>query len=342
MFNAATLAAALFAATLSSCTDMPAAQPGDAGVGGLAPATLPVVLADAGDDDCGMREAFIAADANTPGGRAPVWGPAEDPARGPAMFAAPLNVNTDGTRRSYSVDDPAGRSFAFNNVCNAMAGYCRGLSPAAREARFALLRQARDQGWPPDLLPQTQLSSNVVPRAADGRVCPELEVGGRRYLVSATALADPRAGGACAIDRYVDALTVPALVLQGGTNGFTRRGVRVGDAVVAWRPGLAAPVYAVAGDTGPAERLGEGSIALNGALLGRVGEPSNYLQVRAEYVVPRAYVLVFPGTRDATRPRVTADRIEASAREAFSAWGGGSEARAFARLRTCAAAIDRR
>ncbi|WP_230167589.1 hypothetical protein [Roseomonas sp. CECT 9278] len=288
-----------------------------------------------------MRLAFTATDANTATGREPVWGQSQNPAAGPLIFGARLNVNTDGTRRSYSVDDPGGRIFALNNVCNAMAGYCQGLSASALAERFRVLRQARDEGWPANLLAQSRLSASVIPRRSDGRVCPEIEQGGRRYLVSSTALADPRAGDTCSIDRYVDALAVPALVLQGGSNGFTQRGVRVGDAVVAWRPGLTAPVFAVAGDTGPTDRLGEGSIALNGALLRRTGEPANYLQVRSEYVVPRAHVLVFPGTRDSARPRITRDRVEAAARDAFVSWGGGSEARAFARLQGCVAAMER-
>ena len=287
-----------------------------------------------------MQLAFTATDANVPGGRAPVWGETPDVSRGPVLFAAPLNVNTDGTSRSYSVDDPGGESFALNRICNAMAGFCKGMSRTARQTRFDRLLEARERNWPADLLAETRLSPNVIPRRADGRVCPEIEVGERRYLVSSTALHDTQVPDQCSIARYVDALSVPALVLQSGPNGFTSRGVRVGDAVVAWRRGLDAPVYAVVGDTGPADRLGEGSIALNGQLLRRTGEPVNYDQVVRDYVVPRAHVLVFPGSRDASRPRITVGRVAEAARDSFTMWGGGSETAAFARLRTCAAALD--
>jgi hypothetical protein len=41
-------------------------------------------------------------------------------------------------------------------------------------------------------------------------------------------------------------------------------------------------VFVVVGDTGPAEEIGEGSAALNGALLGRSGEPANYLEIRGK------------------------------------------------------------
>ena len=320
-------------------------------LGALVVATVlgPAIAQPAGPRDvaapstaCAMRQVFTATDTNVAGGRSPVWGADADPARGAVLFAAPLNVNTDGTRRSYSVDDPGGRSFALNNICNAMAGYCSGLGAAALQARFDQLRQARAQDWNAPLVAGTRLSASVIPRRPDGRVCPEVEAGGRRYLVSSTALFDRRIGDPCRIERYVDALTVPALVLQGGTNGFTRRDIRVGDAVVAWRPGLAGPVYAVAGDTGPNDRLGEGSIALNAALLGLTGEPTNYRQVRRDYVVPKAYVLIFPATRDAANPRITAERVSEAARAAFTAWGGGSEAGAMERMRACAGALDGR
>lgn len=325
---------AALAALLGCSGDQEAPQAG----GGLA--SPGSGLAAPAQVDCTMRLAFTATDANVPGGRAPVWGEAADASRGPVLFAAPLNVNTDGTSRSYSVDDPGGESFALNRICNAMAGFCQGMSRAARQTRFARLREARDRNWPADLLSETRLSPDVIPRRADGRVCPEVEVAGRRFLVSSTALFDPRVSDGCSMARYVDALSVPALVLQRGPNGFTNRGVRVGDAVVAWRTGLDAPVYAVVGDTGPPDRLGEGSIALNGQLLRRTGEPVNYDQVVRDYVVPRAHVLVFPGSRDASQPRVTAGRVAEAARDRFTAWGGGSETAAFARLRTCAAALD--
>src|SRR4051812_7598235 len=97
ILTAAALSATLSVATLAGCTDQRAARPGDPGPGEVAAATRPTALANNGDSDCGMRQAFTATDANTPGGRAPVWGPAQDPNRGPALFAAPLNVNTDGT-----------------------------------------------------------------------------------------------------------------------------------------------------------------------------------------------------------------------------------------------------
>ncbi len=287
------------------------------------------------DIPCDMPPAFTATDATQPGG-VPVLGD-----KFALLFTAPLNVNTDGTSRSYSLDDPEGEAFALNRLCHAMEGACRGLDEPARAARYAKLREARERDWAESLVRDTSLSAAVIARAPDGRICPEVPVIGQAFLISAIALADPRIAGVCGLDSYADALAVPMLFLQGGENGFRQRGVRVGDAVVAWRDGMERPVLGIIGDTAPANRIAEGSIALNGALLGRESEPANYRETIRRYAVPRATVLIFPATRDAGRPRITAERVEDAARAALLAWDGGSEEKATARLRACAARAAR-
>jgi len=97
------------------------------------------------------------------------------------------------------------------------------------------------------------------------------------------------------------------------------------------------PVYAVVGDTGPSGELGEGSVALNGKLLGKIATPVNYLELRGKgkfkgqaWTVPPTLVLVFPGTRNDADPWMMPDRINAAARERFDAWGGVPRAEACA------------
>ena len=79
--------------------------------------------------------------------------------------------------------------------------------------------------------------------------------------------------------------------------------------VVAMVPGGIEPVFGVVGDKGPANQLGEASIAMNGKLLGKTNEPINYDEVRGRgrfagkaWTVPRAWVLVFPRSRDEDNP----------------------------------------
>ena len=60
----------------------------------------------------------------------PVW---KDGKGGALLFADSMNVNTDGTRRSYSVEDFWGEKRAINNLCNAMSDACRGLDKEGKK-----------------------------------------------------------------------------------------------------------------------------------------------------------------------------------------------------------------
>ncbi|HEX8144147.1 MAG TPA: hypothetical protein VF553_16215 [Pyrinomonadaceae bacterium] len=285
--------------------------------------------------ECRMSRAFMQPDGNAPGGATAVW---SDAGGSSLFFVESLNVNTDGTRRSYSVEDFWGKATALNNLCNAMSDRCAGLNTDQLRDRRITTQRAFANGWPADQLARTRISSSIIPFKG-GKPCPL--VGG--YLVSATALHRPGVFDVCDITNYVDALEVPALVLPGnpshGTSGFAQRGARVGDLVVAMTPGGTTPVYAVVGDIGPPRELGEASVAMNGKLLGKTAPPRNYDEVRgrAPFVgqgwgVRRALVLIFPSTRDVANPYLTTARIDENARRRFEEWGG------VARLTACAAA----
>lgn len=295
----------------------------------VAHAGLLLTLGAASAADCKMARAFMQPDGNAKGGKTAVWA---DQASSSLLFVESLNVNTDGTRRSYSVEDFWGETVALNNLCNAMSDGCSGLSSDALKARRIATQQAHANGWPADPLRQTKLSAAIIP-FKNGKPCPLVD----GFLVSATALHAARVGDVCDISNYVDALTTPALVLPKSPSEFAKR-AKVGDLVVAMVPGANQPVYAVVGDMGPAGELGEGSIALNGKLLGRTSLPKNYLEVRGKgefrgrgWTVPRAIVLVLPGTRDAANPFMTPERIDEAAKKHFDTWGG------VARLESCAA-----
>lgn len=276
--------------------------------------------------DCAMSPAFRQPDGNAPGRVTPVWADAAGEA---LLFVDGLNVNTDGTRRSYSVADFWGKERALNNLCNAMSDACAGLgSDALRERRLATQRAAA-AGWPAAQLRATRIAPAIIPFKG-GKPCPEVD----GFLVSATSLRKPGGGDVCDISRYVDALVAPALVLPrdaGAPSGFTARNARIGDLAVAMVPGSAKPVFAVVGDTGPARQLGEASVALNGLLLGKTAPPKNYDEVRGRapfagqgWTVPKAAVLIFPATRDTADPFMTPDRIDAAAKQRFDRWAASS------------------
>jgi hypothetical protein len=244
------------------------------------------------------------------------------------FFDVPLHVNTDGTRRSYSVKDPWGEKNALNNLCNAMHGECRDLSSKAKRLRrMALVQAAAQANWPAGQLAATRLSANVIVMR-QGKPCPLIN---GEYLVSATALQATHIKDRCNLSNYVDALKVPALVIPGGNSVLTRNGVKVGDLVVAYTPGATTPVYGVVGDTGDADKLGEPSIAMNKSLLNKTADPQNYTEIKHGWDVKKAYIVVFPRSRNTQTPYLTIDSTANAGKIAFSHWGGA------ARLEACIA-----
>ena len=97
----------------------------------------------AGAVDCGMKPAFKQKDGNAKNGITAVW---SDPQARALMFIDRLNVNTDGTRRSYSVSDFWGAQTALNNLCNAMSDACAGLDQEGLRQRRLLTQAAAAAG----------------------------------------------------------------------------------------------------------------------------------------------------------------------------------------------------
>jgi hypothetical protein len=79
------------------------------------------------------------------------------------------------------------------------------------------------------------------------------------YYVSETALAD-RSKAISDPARYVDASRIPFMVLPGGL--ARELGARVGDFALVFNERNGRSSYAIFGDVGPTDRIGEGSVAL--------------------------------------------------------------------------------
>jgi hypothetical protein len=276
---------------------------------------------------CPFHPVADMANADVVGGHTSLWRPSDAP-RAPIFFAVGLHTDTDGSRRSYSVKDPWGEHEAYDNLCNAMHGYCQDLpTKAQRLARMALVLKASQDNWPADELARTRLSGNVIVMR-NGRPCALLD---GEYLVSATALRKPHipAAKVCELDNYADSSTLPTIVIPGGQSALSARGVAVGDLVAVERPGGTTPIFGVIGDTGDAGKLGEASMAMNQLLLDRP-PPTDGAEVRRGWDVPLAFVIVFPGSRNAAAPFLDRARIDAAAKPLFDPYGDV--------LQTCGAA----
>lgn len=129
------------------------------------------------------------------------------------------------------------------------------------------------------------------------------------YFVSATALAD-RTKPVNDPARYVDASKIPFIVLPGGM--ARQIGARPGDFAVVFNRRNGQSSYAIFGDVGPSDRIGEGSVAL-----------AENLGIRSDArnggVRRGVLFLVFPGSGNG-RPR-TIEEIDAESEKLLSGWG---------------------
>jgi hypothetical protein len=128
------------------------------------------------------------------------------------------------------------------------------------------------------------------------------------YYVSATALAD-RSKPANDPTRYVDASKIPFVVLPGGM--ARQLGARPGDFAAVFNQRNGKSSYAIFGDVGPADRIGEGSMAL-AENLGIRSDARNGGARRG------ILYLVFPGSGNG-RPRTT-EEINAEGQKLLQTW----------------------
>jgi hypothetical protein len=133
------------------------------------------------------------------------------------------------------------------------------------------------------------------------------------YYVSETALAD-RTKPTNDPTRYVDASKIPFVVLPGAM--ARQIGARPGDFAVVFNQRNGKSSYAIFGDVGPSDRIGEGSMAL-AENLGIRSDARNGGARRG------ILFLVFPGSGNG-RPR-TIEEINAESEKLLQAWGGTSQ-----------------
>lgn len=128
------------------------------------------------------------------------------------------------------------------------------------------------------------------------------------YYISATALAD-RSKPFNDPNRYVDASKIPFVVLPGGM--ARQLGARPGDFAAVFNQRNAKSSYAIFGDVGPYDRIGEGSMAL-AENLGIRSDARNGGARRG------ILYLVFPGSGNG-RPR-TIEEINEEGQKLLRAW----------------------
>jgi hypothetical protein len=306
----------------------------------VATAAMLVVAATpspAQESACGFHRAFLRPDED---GLSRIWvyeGAAASAIGGerPLAFVSPLKVNTDGARISYKVDDPRAVNGAINDIRYAFN------DPSRPIADFEAIARAN---WLPVAEVWRVLSPEIIERdrrpGREGRPC--IDAG--NYIVSMTADtsiagADNREGD-CDQTKWIDALTVPAIVLPTPTRShpseFAARGALTRSVAVAMT--LAQPrriAFGIVGDLGPENRLGEASVAMNRILNGLANAdiPRSGPDADARFQADTSLVFVLPGQENRLPYPVNGERASAFAKARFDAWGGE------ARLEACLAEI---
>jgi len=249
----------------------------------------------------------------------------------PLLFVSSLKVNTDGTRISYKVDDPRAQHGAINDIRNALR----------KGASIEDFQKAAARNWEPVSETWKVLSADVIEKDTKlhktGKPC----VTSDGYLVSKTADAAVAGGSArdgdCDQSKWIDALTIPGLVLP-ISSPFPAHKAWMRNLVVVMTLDSGRVAYAIAGDAGPPKKLGEASVEMNRILNGLPPGtiPANGTDAKRRFQAPESVVLIFTGPENRLKYPVTPGRVHDSAKARFDAWGGEE------RLRACVAQIKSR
>lgn len=202
------------------------------------------------------------------------------------LFQTKLAVNTDGAPISYHPFDLKGSKKAINSICNAIS--VRRISDDVKlrcSEAIPIFEQYRDKNWVAPKGFKIFWGNVLAPTTVNKKVVPCIFRTGefKGYFGSLTSLknklpADKK--GECDQLDQLDQRLIPALVMAGGANPLKTFGAKQGDLVIAYNPSNKATAFAVIGDEGPENNLGEGSVALNMSLLGVAAQPANYKQAK--------------------------------------------------------------
>lgn len=302
---------------------------------GIATAVIATVWsANAFAGQCGFRHAFDRPDERGTttvkvftGNAVPALGN-----QSPLLFITSLKVNTDGTKISYHQDDPTGRRCetnpgaapcAINNIRNAYRDHTR------PESDFTAVR---DAGYPSPRTFQV-LSPDIIEKDRNtGKPC----VTPDGYLVSMTADVSVNGGfaraGDCDPSKWIDALTIPALVLPRNTaaipSQFVALGVAKRSVVIAFSGSATKRIVpGIVGDFGPEKELGEASVAMNRKLNGLADteQPRHRRDVIARFQAGRSAILIFPGASAVLARPITSARVADAGADALAKFGGADK-----------------
>lgn len=260
------------------------------------------------------------------------------------FYHSKMNVNTDGAARSYHPDDPNGSRIAYNNMANAITeawsasgrkitcdnGKAKNRKGSCYVEFIRSFEGARDINYNPNRFPKFK-TTNIIPWEVDTSVgwsvpCQNKSKENAGFFVSQTSLR-LKGGNSCDQGVYVDSLSINAVVYPGYTSWYAQ-GVLTdkGDLVVTRNRDTGAFAFAINGDAGPSEKVGEGTIALASLLSGKEVLPTDTYKDVKKLALESVDYLVFPANdivkHFGREHDITQEDINVYGEEVFGAWGG--------------------
>jgi hypothetical protein len=224
-----------------------------------------------------------------------------------AIFKAPLAVNTDGAPTSYHPEDFRGTQLAINRIDNGIGIRKANGENVPLPKKIEVFDKWRKSGnWKVPSGYKIRWN-NVIAAEPNGDPCIFAQGENKGYFGSLTSLQNGLSGqnaGECQVKNQLDQRFVPAIVLRGDSNPLKSYGAKTGDLVLAYNPENKVIVPAIIGDAGDGDRIGEGSVALNMALLKRPEQPKTYSEALSLDTGAKDMIIaVIPGSRSYKRER---------------------------------------
>lgn len=231
------------------------------------------------------------------------------------LFRTKLQVNTDGTPKSYHPDDIGGNELAINTIGNGVAIYKNGYvnknngkinlfqdgtaNYKLGKEIFTQFQQSDYKGVPGyEILWQKVLYPIEVNERL--RPCIIREGKYKGYYGSMTALKNgvKEHKEDCGCSNQINSLEINGFVIPLGKNVLKNFVCKVGDLVLAYNPVNNKLVYAVIYDEGPQEKLGEGSVLLNMKLENKTEFPQNSNQTNSYATRDEIYLIILPDSKN--------------------------------------------
>jgi hypothetical protein len=225
-------------------------------------------------------------------------------------FASQMQVNTDGAPDSYHPDD-----IGITHICN---GVSVGPTCTWKAQCLPEFRQAKAEGF----RGPTRICFFAMATNASGAPLIQGNTDPKPgYFVSTTALKQPGQSSRTP-QAQLDSNTVPFAVIPTTWQRSDQPGPRLGNFGVAYRRSNGKLAYFVIGDTGPRNKLGEGSVALHQALGNDPFVTRNGVRRALKGIGGRDVLyLLFPDSAQ-TGERLDAASIEHMARPLLDRFGG--------------------